>query len=144
MQSVYTIGFYLQRVTNLLLRESDQVLQEQLGIGMSQLKILEIVQSSSRLLQRQIAEALNQTEASVSRQVKLLHRKQLLVTQANPKDHREHITTLTPKGMRILEAALDVLKSFQAPFMSDLSEKQQTELLAMLGRIEQQMTHPKR
>jgi len=143
MQSVYAIGFYLQRVTNLLLRESDQVLQEQLGIGMSQLKILEIVQSSSRLLQRQIAEALNQTEASVSRQVKLLHRKQLLVTKANPKDHREHITTLTPKGMRIVEAALEVLKTFQAPFMSDLSEKQQTELLSMLSRIEKQVINPK-
>ena len=142
MQTIHTIGFHLQRVANMLLRESDQVLQEQLGIGMAQLKILEIVQKSSRLLQRQIAEALNQTEASISRQVKLLHNKQLLITRPNPKDHRERITTLTPRGMRLVEAALELLQSFQTPLISDLSEKQQAELMNMLSKIEQRITPP--
>src|SRR5215471_1088503 len=128
MQHVESISFHLQQVANLLLKESDQVLQEQLGIGMSQFRILKIVQSGSLLLQRQIASALNQTEASISRQIKLLHRKQLLITKLNPKDRREHVTALTPKGVRLIDAALDVLQTFQAPLISDLSEKQQAEL----------------
>jgi len=135
-QYAASIGFRLQQTANLLAKESDQILQEQLGIGMSQLRILNIVQSGSPLLQRQIAKALNQTEASISRQVKLLHRRQLLVTRLNPKDRREHVTSLTPKGLRLIGAALGVLQAFQTPLTSSLSDKQQIEFLDMLDKIE--------
>jgi DNA-binding MarR family transcriptional regulator len=136
-QPANAISFRIQHVASLLLKESDQVLQEQLGIGMSQLRIMRILQRNPHMLQRQIAKMLNQTEASISRQVKLLYSKQLLTTHLNPKDRREHMTILTSKGLRIIEAALEVLELFQAPLVSDFSEKQQVEFLNILGKIEE-------
>jgi DNA-binding MarR family transcriptional regulator len=127
-----SISFMIQGTAALLLKQSDQVLQEQLGIGMSQFRILKIVQANPRMLQRHIADALGQTEASISRQVKLLHDKQLLATHINPKNRREHITSLTPKGFQITEAAQDVLQAAQAPLVDGMSEKQQLELLELL------------
>jgi DNA-binding MarR family transcriptional regulator len=124
----------IQGIATLLLKQSDQALQEQLGIGMSQFRILKIVQASPRLLQRHIADSLGQTEASVSRQVKLLHSRQLLTTRINPQNRREHITTLTPKGYQVTEAAAEVLRHSQAPLFDGFSEKQQQELAELLAK----------
>jgi DNA-binding MarR family transcriptional regulator len=135
MQHANSISLLIQNVATLLQKQSDQVLQEQLGIGMSQFRILKIVQANPRLLQRHIADALGQTEASISRQVKLLYNKQLLSTRINPKNRREHITSLTPKGFQITEAALEVLQISQAPFLDGFSDKQQTELLELLNTL---------
>lgn len=135
MQHANSISFMIQNVATLLAKQSDQVLQEQLGIGMSQFRILKIVQANPRLLQRHIADALGQTEASISRQVKIMHDKQLLTTHINPKNRREHITVLTPKGFQMTEAALDVLQTAQAPLVDGFSEKQQTELMQLLETL---------
>ncbi len=135
MQHANSISLLVQSVATLLHKQADQALQEQLGIGMAQFRILKIVQANPRLLQRHIADALGQTEASISRQVKILHDKQLLAMRLNPKNHREHITTLTPKGFQITEAALEVLQNSQSPFLEGFSEKQQNELLEMLTTL---------
>jgi DNA-binding MarR family transcriptional regulator len=130
-----SISLLIQNVATLLAKQSDQVLQEQLGIGMAQFRILKIVQSNQRLLQRHIADALGQTEASISRQVKILHQKQLLQTQINPKNRREHITTLTAKGFQITEAAMNVLQAAQSPLVDGMTEKQQLELTKLLDTV---------
>jgi DNA-binding MarR family transcriptional regulator len=139
MSAANVVSFRVQALAALLYKTSDRVLQEQLGIGMSQFKILGTVQNNQRLLQRHIATILNQTEASISRQIKLLHQRQLLVTQVNPKDHREHITVLTPNGRQVINAATEVLEAFQGQFMSGLSDKQQVELINLLDQIEQRL-----
>ena len=72
MRPTNTIGYLLQHVSSLLAKQSDQVLQEQLGIGLAQFKILRTLQTEPRTPQREIAFNLGQTEASISRQVKLM------------------------------------------------------------------------
>jgi len=139
MQPANLISFRIQNAAALLYKTSDRVLQEKLNIGMSQFKILSAVQSNQRLLQRHIATALNQTEASISRQVRLLHRKGLLMTQLNPKDRRQHITTLTPTGRRLITTALEILEDFQSQFIAGLPKQPQTELLRSLEYIEQRI-----
>ena len=134
-----SLVFVSKPLAALLYKASDRVLQEQLGIGMSQFKILGAIQNNQRLLQRHIATILNQTEASISRQIKLLHQRQLLVTQFNPKDHREHITVLTPNGRQVINAATEVLEAFQTQFVEGLSDRQQAELIGLLDQIEQHL-----
>jgi DNA-binding MarR family transcriptional regulator len=108
------------------------VLQERLGIGFSQFKILLVLQNNSNIQQKQIADALGQTEASVSRQIKLLTERGLLTTRVSPQNRREHLTTLTPRGVRFTEEALRILNDYHGPVFSVLSEKQQTQLLELL------------
>jgi DNA-binding MarR family transcriptional regulator len=135
MQRANSLSFMIQNLASLLQRQADQVLQEQLGIGMSQFRILKIVQANPHMMQRHIADSLGQTEAGISRQVKLLLSQKLLVTQRNPKNRREHHTVLTTKGFQITEAAQDVLQSAQAPFLDGLSDKQQRELMELLEKL---------
>ena len=126
------IGYLIQRLAFCLGRQSDQVLQEQLGIGMSQFKILMVLGWRSNVQQRQIAENLGQTEASISRQIKLLKDKGLLVTEISPQNRREHITRPTAKGQRLCEKAMEVLNAYHAPMFARLSDKQQSQLLESL------------
>ncbi len=131
-QLIHSILHHLSAVFS---RESDQILQEQLGIGLSQYKILSTLVENSAMQQRHIALQLGQTEASISRQIKLLQTKNMVETMRNPTNRREHITTLTPRGERVTDAAQHVLANFQSGALEDMPEKQQTQLLALLARI---------
>jgi DNA-binding MarR family transcriptional regulator len=134
-QTVESLDFFIQHVATLLARQSDQVLQEQLGIGLSQYKILRILQDNSRIQQKQIADLLGQTEASISRQIKLLTGRQMINSSPNPANRREHLTTLTSRGVRILEAANTVLEQYHASTLNTLSTKEQATLLKLLGTL---------
>lgn len=132
MSASNNIGYLLQHLSTTLARQSDLVLQEKLEIGLSQFKILMALQWSSATQQKQIADALGQTEASISRQIKLMHDLGLLETQVSSDNRREHITTPTKKGIRLTEKAWDVLNNYHAPMFELLSSKQRQQLLEAL------------
>lgn len=131
------IGYLLQHLASVLGKQSDQALQEQLGIGFSQFKILMALQWNPHTQQRHIAEALGQTEASISRQIKLMLDKGLLQSRVSPESKREHITTPTLKGVRLTEAAREVLNNYHAAMFEQLNDKQRQQLLDTLGTMHQ-------
>jgi DNA-binding MarR family transcriptional regulator len=128
MSQVITVGYLLQHMATILMRQSDQVLQERLGVGTSQFRILMMLHRNPNVQQRKLAECLGQTEASISRQIKLLVERGLLGVRVNPKSRREHITLLTAKGTKMTEAALEVLEQYHTPMFDLLSDKQRTQL----------------
>lgn len=128
MESANDLGYLFQHIATQLAKRSDQELQEVLGIGYSQLKLLLALQDRPYLKQRDIAADLGQTEASISRQVKLMIKQGMLQVTINPKNRREHLTQVTPKGTRITAAALETLKKYHEPIFDTLGSKQQAQL----------------
>jgi DNA-binding MarR family transcriptional regulator len=143
MQTSNKIGFLIQHLAFSLGRTNDQILQEQLGIGFSQYKLMMVLQKMPHIQQKQIANALNQTEASISRQIKLLHEKSLLQTTVSPKNRREHITTLTSKGVRYTEEARRILTNYYLPMFEQMSEKDQEQLMHHLSNLHDYICHDK-
>ena len=135
MDPSQAILYYLQHLSVLTSRQSDQVLQEQLGIGMSQYRILQVLQGNPSVQQKQIASLLGQTEASISRQVKLMQDRSMIVAEANPQNKREHLTTLLPKGERLLEVGTQVLLQYHRPGIESLSSKDQATLVKLLAQL---------
>jgi DNA-binding MarR family transcriptional regulator len=135
MGTVLTVGYLLQHAATILVRQSDQVLQERLGIGMSQFKLLIMLQKSPNVQQRKLAETLGQTEASISRQVKLMCEKGLITSRVNPKSRREHMMVLTTKGVKMTDAGIEVLEQYHAPMLEGFSEKQQQQFIEMLNKV---------
>lgn len=135
MDNATLIHTLLHHLSSVFGRESDQILQEQLGLTFSQFKILTVLADNPATQQRQIAVALGQTEASISRQIKLLKKKGLLESRTNPRNRREHLTALSARGERITEAAQNVLKNFQSGALEHMSGKQQTQLVELLARV---------
>lgn len=126
------VGYLLQHLAFTIARQNDELLQEQLGIGFSQFKILMVLQSNPHIQQKQIANSLGQTEASISRQIKLMTDKGLLQTSVNPQNRRVHITTPTDRGMRLVQEAMSALNSYHVPMFDRLDDKQRTNLMESL------------
>jgi DNA-binding MarR family transcriptional regulator len=144
MQPTNDIGYLLHHVASVLHRQSDQILQERLGIGLSQYKILMMLQWSPDTSQRQIADSLGQTEASISRQVKLLQDKNMLATQIDPSERRRHITRPTTKGVKITIAAREILDEYHNTMLEALNDKERDQFMSMLARIHETCCAPGR
>ncbi len=126
------LGYLLHHLATVLDRQSDALLQERLSIGFSQFKILMALKWHTGVQQKQIADYLGQTEASISRQIKLLHDQHLLESKVNPKNRRERVTTLTTKGNRVADEAMQLLNDYHTPMFERLSASQQQQLTDIL------------
>lgn len=135
MQSSDTPAYLLQHVAAMLARQDDQVLQEQLGIGFSQFKILNVLKNNPHIQQKAIAHALGQTEASISRQIKLMIEQGLLTVRIRPENRREHLTTLTARGERFIDEAVQTLDHYHGPVFSGLGAKDQEQLISALQKM---------
>jgi DNA-binding MarR family transcriptional regulator len=137
METTSSLSYLLQHVPTTMHRQVDQVLQERLGIGVSQYKILAILQDRPEVQQRFLADSLGQTEASISRQMKLLAERGMLTVQANPKNRREHVAVLTTKGVRVAHAASDTVDEYHQPALDHLSDKERGQLTEALNVLHQ-------
>ncbi len=133
------IGFLLQHLSAKLGKHNDLILQESLGIGYSQFKLLIVIQWKPSLGQKQIAQKLSQTEASISRQIKLMLDDGLLQITTDPKDRRQHITNLTPRGERIAKQSKELLAQFYESVFSQLPEENYKILISSLKDINESL-----
>jgi DNA-binding MarR family transcriptional regulator len=129
------LSYLLHHLAAVMGKQSDQVLQEQLGIGLSQYKILMVLEWNPRIQQKAIADSLGQTEASISRQIKLLKAKGLLTSKIDSANKRKKITLPTPLGMKITEAAANSLRTSLGPEISGLGDDQLMQLTTGLQRL---------
>ena len=136
------ISYLIQHLAAVMGRQSDQHLQEQLGIGLSQYKILMVLEWNPRIQQKSIADSLGQTEASISRQIKLLTAKGLLLAKPDPQNRRKHITAPTTQGMQVTEAANDILRRSSTPDFANLGEDQILSLGKELQRLHRAVCRP--
>lgn len=138
------LNYLLQHVAEVIAKQSDQILHEQLGIGLSQYKILMVLEWNPRTGQRAIADALGQTEASISRQIKLLKEKGLLAARPDPRNKRKNITAPSPMGMQITEAAANILRRSFGPEYSKLGEDSTLRLINNLQQLHRLVCRPGR
>ena len=129
------LSYIIHHLAAVMGKQTDQVLQEQLGIGLSQFKILMVLEWNPRVQQKAVADSLGQTEASVSRQIKLLKAKGLLISRTDPNNKRKHITAPTPLGMQVTEAASNIMRRSFGPEFASLGEDQIMQLVSGLQKL---------
>lgn len=136
------LSYLVHHLAAVLGKQGDQLLQEQLGIGLSQYKILMVLEWNPRVQQKAIADSLGQTEASISRQVKLLKSKGLLVTRQDPQNRRKHLTVPTTLGMQITEAASNIMRRSFGPEFAGMGEDQVMQLITGLQQLHHIVCRP--
>lgn len=100
----------LHRLMFILQHLSDELLEEEAGIGLSHVRILGTLDSKVPRSQRYIASRLRQTEANVSRQLRAMHKDGLVKVTKNNKDSRQRDVSLTTKGANKYAKAEQLLK----------------------------------
>ncbi len=133
------LGYLLHHLGFVMDRQSDSLLQERLDMGFSQFKILMALKWHQGVQQRQIAEKLGQTEASVSRQIKLLKEAGLITAKKGEHNKREHITMLTSKGEKAIDKAMAALNEYHMPAFERFTPAQQQQLKELLQTVHEEM-----
>ena len=136
MSDLSEIATNIHRLSTVLGRVADRTLQDSYGYGMSQFKILWMLHKHGEgVLQTDIAGWLNQTEAAVSRQIRLLHDQGLVTVDVDPENRRNHIIALNETGAVFAEKAMKVLLKEYEPFFTELSEAEMQALNQLLEKI---------
>lgn len=136
------IGYLLRHTADVLHRQLDQALLEQLGIGLSQLRLMIMLQHYPGAAQKQLASHLGQTEASISRQLKLLEADGLAEVAVVATEKRKHTAALTTKGETMAEAAKSLASNIYGKAVQDLNFKQRSALLESLDLLHRQTCQP--
>ena len=130
-----SLGYTLHQLVFVLDHQSDEALRTQLNIGYSQFKILMAAKHKTGLKQNDIAHYLGQTEASVSRQIKLMKHDGLLSVQTDPSNRRARIIIITSKGAELGRKCLEVLEHTHATVFGSLSYAEQKLTRELLERL---------
>ena len=130
-----TLGYALHQLVFIIDRQSDEALRAELGIGYSQFKILMAAKRHTGLKQNDIASYLGQTEASVSRQIKLMKADGLLSVQVDPNNRRARSIVLTDKGTQFSKRCVVVLEQTHAATFGSLGFAEQKLMQELLDRL---------
>lgn len=139
-----SLGILLHHLSFVLDRQSDIFLVENYNLGFSQLKIMFALKWHEGVQQREIAAFLGQTEASVSRQLKLLVKRGLVGIRVLPENRRQHVATLTKAGEDLSARAMLGLEGLHREVFARLSEHDQLQLMNILEKLHQAACRPGR
>jgi DNA-binding MarR family transcriptional regulator len=128
-------GLLLHKIGAMMEHVSDKVLFEEFGIGFSQFKILYALEHHEEIQQKEIASFLGQTEASISRQIKLLSASKLVSVKKGDDDKKKHLISLTSRGRQIAFDAFSALNAHYTPVLSVLSAHEQADLAKKLSKV---------
>ena len=110
MGPINTFEYLFAHVAAVLDKQIDKTLSAEAGISLSQYRILMIMEWNPRMSQSAIAEALGQSEAGISRQIKAMEKKGLVISSSDPLNYRKHIPLPSPLGMQAAEAAGEIIR----------------------------------
>ena len=113
----------------------DEQLKDQLGIGFAQYKVLAAIQQHMLANQATIASLLDQTEAGISRQIKLLSRKGLVFVGDVMGNKRARELSLTEIGEELTAQAESILEVSQAQVFGSLSYQEQRLFHELFDRM---------
>jgi DNA-binding MarR family transcriptional regulator len=112
----------------ILQQKSDDLLQGEIGISLSHVRILGVLDYDVPCSQKSIATQLQQTEANVSRQLLAMVRQGFVKISKNKEDSRQRDVTLTAKGQRRFEGAEKSLKAQLNAIYKSLSKEEKKSL----------------
>jgi MarR family transcriptional regulator, lower aerobic nicotinate degradation pathway regulator len=125
----------IHKLAFLLEKKADETLKSQLGIGFAQYKVLEAIGQNAMANQQRIAALLDQTEAGVSRQIKLLSSKKLIDVGVVMGNRRSRELTLTEAGEEVVNHCEALLDIAQAQIFGGLSYQEQRLFAALFDRM---------
>lgn len=112
----------LLHLTYDLQQMADNLLFQETGVGLSQIRIMSGLSYSVPRSQKYLAVKLSQTEANISRQLQVMKDDGLVSIEKNKKDGRQRDILLTPKGQNIYTDGVSALSKRMAKFNKDIME----------------------
>lgn len=133
--------WHIHKLAFILEKRADELLKKELDIGFAQYKVLEAIYINSLAKQNAIAKMLDQTEASISRQIKILQKKGLINVTDVMGNRRAREIGLTHIGEEMVTQADTILQYAQAEVLGSLNPQEHS---TMAGILEKALTEYKK
>ena len=121
--------FMLQKSLFFFDRMADQVLRKETELTLAQFHVLMMIYMHGTASQQLIAEMLQNTQASVSRQVSLLLEKKCLTRTQNPLNKREYRLTNTSLGTSLVKKSIKALDKKLKEVLDVIPEKEKEKMV---------------
>ncbi len=99
------LALRLHQVVWLMDRRADEVLRREYGISLSWGRLLIVLAQSAPVVQHELAQRLNHSDAAISRQLERMSASGLLTVNTDPTHRRKRLVGLTPLGRTMVDAA---------------------------------------
>jgi|GEM_PF-1896401 len=119
----------------ILQQSSDELLQGEIGVSLSHVRIMGALDYQVPSSQKAIATQLRQTEANVSRQLLAMVRAGFVKVSKNKEDSRQRDVTLTAKGQRRYEGAEKTLKAQLNSLYKGLNKEEKRSLEDSINKV---------
>lgn len=127
--------FMLQKSLFFFDKMVDQVLRKETELTLAQFHVLMMIYMHGTASQQVIAEMLQNTQASVSRQVSLLLQKKCITRTQNPLNKREYRLTNTTLGTNLVKKSIKALDKKLTEVLGVVSEKDKEKIVLSLNKI---------
>lgn len=127
--------FMLQKSLFFFDKMADHVLRKETELTLAQFHVLMMIFMHGTTSQQLIAEMLQNTQASVSRQVALLLRKKCLTRTQNPLNKREYRLTNTALGTTLVKKSMRALDQKLKEAFAVVADKDKEKIVHALNKI---------
>ena len=130
------LWFDARKLVTMVERAFERRLQTELGIGTTLYLVLSVVQEQpGSLNQRDVAELLGTTPATISRQLEVGTGSGLLLVTVSHASRRANDVSLTAAGVRAVERADEIIVEESGRLWSSIPDHEITSATQIIGRI---------
>lgn len=105
------------------------------GLTQEQWAVLNLLWETNGVTQKELAVRSLKDQPNMTRILRRLEQKGLIVRKGNSEDRRSYIISITPKGQQMREATIDVALKIRQQAFAGLNLEESEKLRSMLTRI---------
>jgi DNA-binding MarR family transcriptional regulator len=130
------LPYRLSVLSNRVSQDIATLYSKRFALGITEWRVMAVLGHEHRLSANQVAERTAMDKVAVSRSVSQLLEKKLLLRRIDVQDRRRSELTLSAKGYKIFDQIAPLAIAFEQRILSSLSHPEQTQLLAILDKLE--------
>jgi len=129
-----TPGHLINRLSKLSLRWADERFQR-LGLAAAQMPVLYALKDGASSTQTELARMAHIEQPTMAQLLVRMERDGLIRRAANPDDKRSSLVSLTPRALKQLPAAREVLREGNKLALEGFTEREVETLIRLLQRV---------
>lgn len=125
-----------RRTVHLLDRQAEAAVSEATGLTLTQFAVLKTLDTEDECLNQQdLADQLDLTKSTISRQIDILLEAGLVAPAPNPRSRRERLLQLSPTGERTVRTADDAVCAAQRDLAATFTADELGDAVALTARL---------
>lgn len=127
------LTYRLARLQSQLSAQATDILKQHTKISLSEWRVLALLTDPTITFQKDVLKAMGLDKAQISRTLKRLSEKKLIILTSDKQDQRNRLVTITDEGKALVQKMVPIMLKRQAHLQSDFNE---TELINLFSYIE--------